>query len=85
MKSQNKKSEIIKRLQSLQNVGPATAEQLYCLGIRTPEQMKKSNPEELFERLKRIKKKPDPCELYIFRGAILDKPWWKCKNLKAKK
>ncbi len=77
---ENNKSEIIKRLQSLRNIGPVMAGELYRLGIRSPKQMRNSDPEELFERLKKIKKEVDPCELYIFRGAVLDKPWWKCKK-----
>lgn len=81
MSKQNKKLEAIKRLQLLRNIGPAMAERLYSLGIKTPEQMRKSNPEELFKRLKASGKKVDPCELYVFRGAILDVPWWGCKDI----
>jgi predicted flap endonuclease-1-like 5' DNA nuclease len=80
MSLRNKKLETIKRLQTLWNIGPKMAERLYSLGIRTPEQMKQSNPEELFKQLKRIDPKADICELYVFRGAILDMPWWKCKK-----
>jgi len=79
--SKTNKAEVIKRLQSLKNVGPAMAEELYRLGIKSPEQMKKTDPEKLFARLKKVKKGADPCELYIFRGAVLNKPWWKCKNI----
>lgn len=80
MRKQNEKSKTIKRLQTLRNIGPKMAEKLYILGIRTPEQMRKSNPDKLFERLKAIDAKVDPCELYAFRGAIFDISWWKCKN-----
>jgi len=81
MSEHNKKLETIKRLQLLRNIGPAMAKRLYSLGIKTPEQMRKSNPEELFKRLKASGKKVDPCELYVFRGAILDVPWWECKDI----
>lgn len=81
MSKQSKKSEAIKRLQILRNIGPKMAEKLYALGIKTPEQMKKSDPEELFKQLQTIDDKVDPCELYAFRGAISNIPWWKCKNL----
>ena len=57
------------------------AEKLYALGIETPDQMKKSDPEELFKRLQIIDDNVDSCELYTFRGAVLDIPWWGCKNL----
>ncbi|MFQ6082263.1 MAG: helix-hairpin-helix domain-containing protein [Candidatus Aminicenantia bacterium] len=77
--------EIIKNLQTLPNIGPVMAEKLYLLGIKTPEQMKKSNPEELYERLQDIEGKVDRCVLYIFRGAILNVSWWKCKDLPKKK
>ncbi|MFQ5975523.1 MAG: helix-hairpin-helix domain-containing protein [Candidatus Hydrothermarchaeales archaeon] len=76
------KSESIKCLQTLRNIGPTTAEKLYSLGIKTPEQMRKSDPEELYERLNMISGgKVDRCVLYQFRGAVFDLPWPRCKNL----
>ncbi|MFZ3066400.1 MAG: helix-hairpin-helix domain-containing protein [Nitrospirota bacterium] len=84
MSNKDKKSEAIKHLQTLRNIGPKMAEKLYALGIKTPEQMKKANPEKLFKRLHTIYPKVDLCELYVFRGAVLDIPWWECKNLGRK-
>ena len=52
MIKKSEKLKAIKYLQTLQNIGPKMAEKLYALGIKTAEQMRKSNPEELFERLK---------------------------------
>ena len=76
------KAEAIKRLCSLRNIGPVTAERLYSIGIETPEQMKKSDPEKLYEKLKKKHKgRLDRCVLYQFQGAVLDVPWPKCKNL----
>ncbi len=76
------KSESIRRLQTLRNIGPTTAEKLYSIGIKTPEQMRKSDPEELYERLNMISGgKVDRCVLYQFRGAVFDLPWPQCKNL----
>ncbi len=83
MNKQDKKTEAIKRLQT-RNIGPKMAEKLYALGIKTPEQMKKANPEKLFKQLHTIYLKVDLCELYVFRGAVLDIPWWECKNLGRK-
>lgn len=80
MSKQSEKSKAIKCLQTLRNIGPKMAEKLYALGIKTPEQMMKADPEKLFERLQIIDNNVDPCELYVFRGAILDIPWWECKN-----
>ncbi|MBI5874152.1 MAG: TfoX/Sxy family DNA transformation protein [Candidatus Omnitrophica bacterium] len=76
------KQEAIKKLQTLRNIGSITAERLYSIGIKTPQQMKQSDPEELYEKLKkRCGGKLDRCVLYQFRGAVLDIPWPKCKNL----
>jgi predicted flap endonuclease-1-like 5' DNA nuclease len=45
-----KKEESIKKLQSLVNIGPATANRLYSIGITTPRQLKRSNPERVVIR-----------------------------------
>jgi nucleotidyltransferase/DNA polymerase involved in DNA repair len=81
MSEQSEKLEAIKRLRSLRNIGIVTAEKLYSIGIKTPEQIIKCNPERLYEKLK-VKRggKLDRCVLYQIRGAKLDEPWWKCKN-----
>ncbi len=81
MKRELTKSESLKQLQTLWNIGPKMAEKLYALGIKTPEQMMRLDPEKLFKQLQVIDNNVDPCELYVFRGAILDIPWWECKNL----
>ena len=86
MSKLDEKSESVKRLQTLRNIGPATAEKLYSIGIKTPEQMRKSDPEELYERLNMISEcKVDRCVLYQFRGAVFDLPWPQCKNLTKEK
>ena len=75
-------SESVKRLQSLRNIGPATATRLYSIGISSPEQLKESDPEELYERLReREGGKLDRCVLYLLQRAVLDIPWWECKKL----
>lgn len=51
MKRELTKSESLKQLQRLRNIGPKMAEKLAALGIKTPEQMMRSDPEELFKRL----------------------------------
>jgi len=83
MKVTKKKS--LKSLQTLQNIGPLTAEELYSIGIETPEQLKKSDPMELYEKMKyKNGGKLDRCVLYQIQGAILDIPWPLCKNLTKK-
>ncbi len=75
------KKESLERLQTLCNVGPITARKLYGLGIKTPEQMKRADPEKLYEKLKRkCGGKLDRCVLYQFRGAKTGKPWPKCMD-----
>ena len=76
-----KRSEDIERLQSLRNVGPVIAARLHAIGIKTPEQLKRADPEELYEKLKMSAGgKLDRCVLYVLRGAVLDIPWPQCKN-----
>jgi len=75
-----RKPESIKRLQTLRNIGPATAERLYSIGIKTPEDLKRSDPEKLYDRLrKKAGGRLDRCVLYQFQGAVRDVPWWECK------
>jgi len=82
MTKQELKPEVMKSLQSLRNIGPATAEKLYSIGIRTPQQLRQSNPDKLYEKLKRRQGgKLDKCVLYQLQGAVLDIPWAKCKGL----
>ncbi len=81
MSKQSEKSKAIKRLQSLRNIGPTTAEKLYSIGIKTPEQMKQSDPAKLYKKLKKKSgSKLDKCVLYQLQGAVLEIPWPKCKN-----
>ncbi len=83
MNKESTKSEFIKQLQTLRNIGTATAKRLYSIGIKTPEKLKKSDPEKIYEMLKKKEGgKLDKCVLYQLRGAVLDIPWPECKNLR---
>ncbi len=76
------KKKAITSLQSLRNIGPVAAEALYSIGIETPEQFRQSDPEGLYEELRRRRGgKLDKCVLYQLRGALLDIPWPKCRDL----
>lgn len=76
----------MEELQTLYNVGPATAKRLLSVGIKTVAQMKRANPEKLYEKLKAKEGGVlDRCVLYQVRGAILDIPWWECKDENIKK
>lgn len=82
MMQQNQKSEILKRLQALRNIGPATAEKLYSIGIKTPDQLKRSDPKKLYNQLKeKCGGQLDKCVLYQLQGAVSDIPWPECKDL----
>jgi len=81
MVEQSGKQEAIKRLQSLVNIGPRTAERLYSIGVETPEKVKRSDPEEIFQRLREKEGgRLDRCVLYLLRGAVLDLPWPMCQD-----
>ncbi len=70
---------ILKNLQTLSNIGPAIAEKLYLIGIRSPEEVINVDPEELYQRLqKRLGCHVDRCVLYVFRGAKIGRPWAEC-------
>lgn len=82
LRKKEEKQKSIKSLQTLRNIGPVTAERLYSIGIKTPEQMEQSNPEKLYEKLKKKSGgELDKCVSYQLQGAVLDIPWPKCKNL----
>jgi hypothetical protein len=83
MSERSDKKTAIKRLQGLRNVGEVTAEKLYAIGIETPEQMMRSDPQEVYQKLKeRAGGKLDRCVLYQMQGAVLDIPWWECSKIK---
>jgi len=87
------KRDIQKRLMEIPGVGRSIAEDLYKLGIREVRDLKKKNPEKLYERLCDIEgKRIDLCLLYVFRGAVYYAShekhdprllkWWNWKNRK---
>lgn len=83
MGSQNEKKEALKDLQLLSNIGQALAGRLYSVGIKTAKQVRMSNPERIYEKLRQKEGgKLDKCVLYALKGAILNIPWWECKSLK---
>lgn len=73
--------EKLRRLVMLRNIGPKMGADLLSLGVETPEQMLQSDPEALYEQLRRRNGgKLDRCVLYAFRGAKYDIPWPACKD-----
>jgi hypothetical protein len=80
-KNDQSKKAILKNLQTLFNIGPAIAEKLYFIGIRSPEEVINAEPEELYQRLqKKLGCHVDRCVLYVFRGAKTGKPWPECSD-----
>jgi len=70
-------------LESLPNIGPATATDLHLLGITAAEQLKGRDPWALYEDLCRITgQRHDPCVLDVFIATIRfvegapALPWW---------
>lgn len=79
-------------LQQIPGVGPRTASVLNDLGIRTVENLRKADPERLFDNLRHLEGGyVDRCVLYVFRCAVYyatepdpdpDKLlWWNWKEL----
>ena len=79
--SKQPKQETLKNLQTLTNIGPAIADKLYLIGIRSPEEVITADPEELYQKLqKTLGCHVDRCVLYVFRGAKTGKAWHECSD-----
>ncbi len=77
----NQKQQSLDDLQSLMNIGLATAKRLHWIGIKSAEQIMNSDAETIYEKLRQKEGgKLDICVLYQLRGAIGNIPWWTCKN-----
>ncbi|GBE04640.1 pathogenicity locus [bacterium BMS3Abin10] len=83
--SDRSKKAILKDLQTLTNIGPAIAEKLYFIGIRSTEEVINAKPEELYNRLqKKLDCHVDRCVLDVFRGAKKGRPWPECLDRKRR-
>ena len=61
----------LKNLQIIPGVGKSIARDLYDLGIREVSDLKKKNPEKLYNELCRKRGMHiDRCMLYVLRGAV---------------
>jgi copper oxidase (laccase) domain-containing protein len=80
-KTDQAKKAVLRNLQTLINIGPAIAEKLYKIGVRSPEEFRKADPEKLYKRLqKKLGCHVDRCVLYVFRGAKTGRPWPECSD-----
>ena len=60
-----------RRLQDLVSVGPAISRDLMLMGIRSVSELRRRNPEKLYEKLCRVTgKSQDICCLDVFRAAV---------------
>jgi hypothetical protein len=58
-------------LQALPGVGPSIARDLRRLGVKSPADLARRDPEALYQRLNRLTgTRQDPCVLYVFRCAV---------------
>lgn len=80
-KTAHSKKAVLRNLQTLTNIGPAIAEKLYKIGIRSPEEVRRADPEELYLKLqKKLGCHVDRCVLYVLRGAKTGRPWPECSD-----
>jgi hypothetical protein len=69
--SEDVRGAILKEFRRIPGVGPRTAEDLWALGLRSFEELKGRNPEELYSRLCVLAGgKVDRCMLYVLRCAV---------------
>lgn len=79
----------VRELCTLTNVGPAMARDFLLLGIRSVEQIKGRDPDQLYEELcTRTQSRQDPCVLDTFRAVVHNveygatKKWWEFTALR---
>jgi hypothetical protein len=89
------RNTVLKEFQTIPNVGPRTAEDLWQLGIRSTADLKGADPEKMYARLCALKGvRIDPCQLYVFRSVVYfvsrktHEPdllkWWNWKDKTSK-
>lgn len=84
-------ADVLVRLQTIPNVGPAVADDLVRLGIRNLEDLAQQDPDDMYRRLCELDgKRHDPCVRDVFaaitdfaRGGVA-KPWWEYSRLRKR-
>ena len=67
----NPDRETVSRLEDLPNIGPAMADTLRLLGIRSPQQLKGKNGYQMYRDLcTRTGKVHDPCVIDVFLAVV---------------
>jgi hypothetical protein len=71
MTTEDVRGTILKDFRRIPGVGPRTAEDLWALGLRSVEDFRGRDPEELYARLCALAGgKVDRCMLYVLRCAV---------------
>jgi hypothetical protein len=94
MMGQIRKQDILKEFQQIPGVGKSIAKDIYDLGIRSLQELKDHDPEEMYlQHCKQKGKTVDRCLLYVFRCAVyyasnqIHDPellkWWNWKDNKS--
>ena len=61
----------LKALQTIPNIGPSLAQDLYDLGYREPKDLKRQDPFAMYKKLcKKSGTRQDPCVLDTFMAAV---------------
>ena len=65
------RNAVLKDFQTIPNVGPRTAQDLWQLGVRSIAELKGADPQKMYDRLCELKGvRIDPCQLYVFRSVV---------------
>lgn len=83
--------EDVTDFEQIPNIGEAMAEDFRLIGIKTPQELAKQNPYELYLKLcRKTKTYQDPCVLDVFMSAVYfmkgkgTKMWWEFTNKRKK-
>jgi hypothetical protein len=90
------KSSSSREFQSIPGIGPKLAQDLVDLGYSSVTQLRKANPERMYQKLRIIRGKHiDRCVLYAFRCAVYYAgnsthdpellKWWNWKDVRKKR
>jgi len=61
----------LKQLQQIPGVGETIAQDMFDIGIHSVSQLKRKDPEKLYQKLRDFKASPvDRCVLYVLRCAV---------------
>jgi hypothetical protein len=67
----DQRRSVLRALEVIPGIGPSLAQDLYALGIRRVQDLKRRNPETLYRRLEQLTgSHQDRCVLYTFRCAV---------------